>query len=132
MLFRSAGLVASHEWRAWMESCVRSGKMRSFGLASSAEAVRPFFKSDAMIGSVIQLRDSVAGREADILDEYAFPRQITYGYVSAALRADPTCRVADVLTAALSMNRTGAIIVTSGRQDRLRQYGRLTESPTDA
>lgn len=121
-------MVATEEWRKWLESCVDAGKVRSFGMALTAEAARPFLDGKTAFGEVVQLRDSVAGREADVLEHYGRPKQITYGYVSAALRADPRCSVADVLRAALARNPHGAIIVTSGHPERLRQYGELTES----
>jgi aryl-alcohol dehydrogenase-like predicted oxidoreductase len=125
-----ARLVATDEWRKWLDSCAASGKIRYSGMALSADAVGPFLDGGAAIGAVIQLRDSGAGREADVLERYGRERQITYGYVSAALRADPHCRVADVLRTALERNRRGAVIVTSGRPDRLRQYAELAETAT--
>lgn len=119
--------VAKDEWRAWLESCVKTGKVRYFGLALTADAVGPFLGDGAALGPVVQLRDSIEGREADVLEHYSRPKQITYGYVSAALRANPGCCIAEVLKAALARNPDGAIIATSSRPDRLRQYGALTE-----
>lgn len=121
-------MVATDEWLRWLESCVDTGKVRYFGMALTAEAVRPFLDGNAAIGEVVQLRDSVAGREADVLDRYGRPKQITYGYVSSALRANPRCSVPGVLRAALARNPHGAIIVTSSQPERLRQYGQLTET----
>lgn len=125
-----ARLVATEEWRKWLDSCVGAGKVRYFGMALTADAVKPFLENGAMIGSVIQLADSVGRREADVLHCYERPLQITYGYVSAAIRANPRCHVHEVLRAALARNHDGAIIVTTRRLDRLKQYGDLTETPT--
>lgn len=125
-----ARLVATEEWRKWLDSCVSAGKVRYFGMALSADAVQPFLENGAVIGTVIQIRDSVDGREADVLGRYGRATQITYGYVSAALRANPRCRVSEILGTALARNPNGAIVVTSGKIDRLRQYSGLTETPT--
>lgn len=122
-----AHLVATEEWKEWLTSCVRTGKMRYFGLASSGETLELFLENDAVLGSVLQVRDSIAGREADVLEQYGRERQITYGYVTAALHANPHCIVPDVLRAALAVNPHGAIIVTSRHADRLQQYGELAD-----
>lgn len=121
-------LVATEEWRTWLESCVSAGKVRYFGLALPPESVQLFLGNDAVFGSVLQVRDSIAGREADVLERFGRVKQITYGYVSAALRADPQRSVPEVLRAALARNRDGAIIVTSRRRDRMPQYSDLTEA----
>lgn len=126
-----AHLVATEEWRTWLESSVSAGKIRHYGMALSAEAVKPFLENGSDVGTVIQLGDSLEGREADILDRFGREKQITFSYVSAAMRANHRCDVHEVLKKALARNRGGAIIVTSGKADRLRQYGDLVESSTN-
>lgn len=123
-------LVATDEWRTWLDCCVASGKIRYFGMALSPSAITQFLGGGNRIGSLIQVRDSVAGCEADVLEHYGLTKQITYGYVVAALRADPRCCVREVLRAALVRNPNGAIVVTTRRPSRLRQYADLTEMMT--
>lgn len=123
-----ARLIATDAWRTWLESCVSAGKVRYFGLTLPTESAGEFLENDAVFGSVLQLRDSIAGREADVVERFGRAKQITYGYVSAALQSHPRPSVPDVLRAALVRNKDGAIIVTSSRTDRLPQYGELTET----
>lgn len=121
-------LLATDEWQRWLDSCVAAGKMRHFGMAPTTKSTRIFLDQATALTAVIQLRDSVEGREADVLEHYGRPQQITYGYASAALRTDPHCDVLPVLRTALARNRTGGIIVSSRRTDRLLQYSQLTEA----
>lgn len=120
-------LVATDEWRRWLEACVVAGKVRYFGLALTADKLGPFLDCSADLGGVIQLCDSLDGREADMLGDYDRPLQITHGYVSAALRTSPTVSVTEVLKQALRRNHDGAVIVSSSKVRRLPQYARIVQ-----
>ena len=120
-------LVATDEWRRWLEACVADGKVRYFGLALTADKLEPFLACNADLGGVIQLCDSLDEREADMLGHYGRPLQITYGYVSAALRKNPKVSVAEVLKRALQRNHDGAVIVSSSKVRRLPQYARIAQ-----
>lgn len=123
-------LLETEEWRNWLDCCVSQGKIRHFGMALSADVAVQFLDTDATIGSVIQIRDSIDGREADVLDRYGRAKQITFGYVSAARLANPRCCVLDVLRNSLFRNPNGGVIVTTKRLGRLQQYADLAESST--
>lgn len=118
-------LVDVEEWRRWLEQCVSSGKVKWFGVALTADKLTPFLESGRELCQVIQVLDSIEKREADILQSHNRPMQITYGYVSSALRSDPNASVAGILKQALRRNTTGAIIVSSKQAERLPQYSRL-------
>jgi len=115
------------EWRRWLEECVTLGKIRYFGLASTIDKLEPFLSRKLDLGSVVQLLDSLHHNEANILRRSGKPVQITYGYLSSALRADPKSNVTDVLRAALERNPTGAVIVSTRQTERLSQYARLLD-----
>lgn len=120
-------LLDMAEWRRWLENCVTSGKVRSFGVALTAAQLEPFLATGIDPGPVIQLCDSLDDREADLLARHHRPMQITFGYVSAALRGGTGASVPDILAAALRRNRAGAVIVSSTRPSRMSQYARIAD-----
>ncbi|WP_246102991.1 aldo/keto reductase [Rhizobium straminoryzae] len=120
-------LVFADEWRRWMEDCVATGKVRTFGAALTADRLIAFTNSKIDLGPFVQVADSLDAKEADILAAHGKPMQITYGYVSAAFRSGEVISVADILKQALKRNLEGAIIVSSTKVSRLGQYSRILE-----
>lgn len=125
-------LLDSSEWNRWLQDCVAEGKVRYFGLALTADQLSPFLKQGKVLGQVIQLLDSLSGKEADILSSYSRSMQITFGYVSSASRDQNPPKVVEILQAALRRNATGAVIVSTKRQERLSQYALISESSNHA
>lgn len=120
-------LVPFEEWRRWMEDCVAEGKVRTFGVALTADKLNHFLVAGTEVGPFIQVADSLDKKEADILPASGKPLQITYGYVSAALRAGAGISVPEVLKQALKRNNDGAVIVSSTKISRMGQYANLLE-----
>jgi D-threo-aldose 1-dehydrogenase len=118
-------LLNTDEWVRWLES--EKSRVAYFGLAVSAARLRLFLAPGSPPWPVIQTTDSIEAREADLLEQHIRPMQITYGYVSAAIRAGKM-DVASVLTQALRRNRTGSVIVSTRKTERLRQYGEICEA----
>jgi D-threo-aldose 1-dehydrogenase len=121
-------LLHTDEWRKWLEKTVVEGKVRAFGLALTAEKLEPFLRQNCELAQLVQVQDSLAGREADILPLFGRPLQITYGYVSAARKARSSLPVMDVLRRALRRNTEGAIIVSTTKVARLPQYAQLSKT----
>ena len=117
-------LVATDEWQRWLEDCQASGKVREFGLAATPDRIAGFLAAGVRLGRVIQLPDSLSEHEADVLGQFGWPLQITYGYLSAAARQGPF-DVAEVLGAALRRNADGAIIVSTRRPERCATLARI-------
>jgi D-threo-aldose 1-dehydrogenase len=115
------------EWQRWFEECVTSGKIRYFGSASTIDKLEPFLSKKLDLGNVVQLSDSLRHDEANILRRSGTPVQITYGYLSSALRENPKSNVAHVLRAAVERNPTGAVIVSTRKSKRLPQFGRVLD-----
>ena len=118
-------LVHTDEWNRWLEDVVASGKVKSFGLALTADRLEPFLAKPNPLCGLVQMYDSLEHHEADILAKHGKPLQITYGYVSAARQAGSDLSVTDILQRALKRNPDGAIIVSTKREDRLKQYGQI-------
>ncbi|MBC8740952.1 aldo/keto reductase [Paraburkholderia sp. UCT31] len=125
-------LLNTDEWLKWLESLLRDGTIRTFGLALTTDKVEPFLAAGSELTRFIQVHDSLSGREADVLTCYRKPFQITYGYVSASRKEGSPLSVTEVLRRALLRNTNGAIIVSTKQLARLQQYARLVEETADA
>jgi aryl-alcohol dehydrogenase-like predicted oxidoreductase len=123
-------LVATDEWLKWLERIIVEGKVMYFGLATTREKLEPFLINTSSLTGVIQMLDSLDRKEADILEEYRKPFQITYGYISAARSRGNQMTVQNILTHALMRNKQGAIIVSTKRVERLGQYQKILENMT--
>lgn len=122
-----AAMLDTDAWRRWLEDLITEGKVGAFGVAGETQSVRPFLLQDLGLAQMIQTIDSLDRREGDVVTDQGRPLQITYGYVSAAQRRMPDSPVAQVLEQALARNRTGALIVSTRREDRLGQYATLKD-----
>ena len=118
-------LIATDEWLRWLED--EGERVAWFGVAGNSERIGPFVESANRLAAVVQTNDSLDGREADVVARFGRPPQLTYGYVSARRSGGPL-DAATILGAALRRNRTGSIIVSTRRIDRLPQYAAILAS----
>jgi D-threo-aldose 1-dehydrogenase len=118
-------LLNTDEWLRWLEQEVTAGRVRHFGLAADAKRLAPFVAAQTPLGPVIQTTDSLDDQEANVLLQNGRPLQITYGYVSAAKKRSNKVDVPAILSRALKRNPDGAIIVSTGRTERLKQYAQI-------
>jgi aryl-alcohol dehydrogenase-like predicted oxidoreductase len=121
--------VRSDEWLRWLDDEVAGGRVGHFGIAGEAERVAPFLTHSSRLAALVQTTDSIDRREADLLLRHARPLQITYGYVSAAMSRNKDAAAEDILKQALDRNKDGAVIVTTRRPERMRQYAALDAAP---
>lgn len=122
-----SALLRTDEWLRWLEAKVSAGDVGRFGLALHTDRIEPFLSGAPKLSELMQTFDSIEQKEADILSRYGRPRQITYGYVSAARAAGSPLPVLEILKRALGLNPNGAIIVSTRRRKRLGQYARLLQ-----
>ncbi len=122
------GDLITDEWLRFLQDSVEAGKVGYFGLASTHDRIEAIASRCRELCRYVQVLDSLEGREADVLDTYGLPMQVTYGYVSAARRQGKSISVEDILAKALRRNSAGAIIVSTSRPERLAQYGRIAEA----
>lgn len=120
-------MLSCDEWRRWLETMQQEGKVGAFGLALPARDLEQFLATPEAPIDVIQIEDSLARREADLVTAHGRPLQITYGYVRGARQAGDVESVPEILAKALQRNRDGAIIATTSKQHRLAQYASLLE-----
>ena len=118
-------LLRTDEWLGWLES--ERDKIRYFGVAVNTQRLLGFIVEDNPLAPFIQTRDSIDRHEADILTQHGRPMQLTYGYISAALRAGST-DVGSVLAQALRRNTAGSVIVSTRVRKRLAQYTVISDA----
>jgi len=122
-----AELLQTDEWMGWLEAVKRAGKIGRYGLALTARQLRPFLAVKSPLADVIQVLDSLAGREADVLTEYARPFQITFGYISRARQAGDSRSFPELMRAATTRNPHGPIIVSTTKAERTGQFEQESE-----
>ena len=120
-------LVSTDAWLQWLEDCKSQGKVRHFGMAGLPDLIAPILDVAPALGAVLQLADSLDRHDADAALRRR-PMQVTYGYVSSALQRAKALNVPGVLAKALHRNRTGAVVVSTTRRDRLAQYAPIAEA----
>jgi D-threo-aldose 1-dehydrogenase len=118
-------LVAADEWLRWLEDEVRAGRVRHFGIAVKAAHLEPFLAAASPLAAIVQTADSLSDHEADTMLAHGRPLQITYGYVSSAIRRDRSVAVGAVLSQALARNSKGAVIVCTRRPERMALYASI-------
>lgn len=122
-----AALLATDEWLRWVED--ETGRVLHFGIAGPQKIVSPFLQTANPLTAVIQTRDSLNGREADILRSAGRTPQLTYGYFTGISKA---MSGAEILTGALARNPVGSVIVSTRSPARLAQFAKIAQSSTQA
>ncbi len=115
---------------AWCVQQKRRGRARYIGLAGNAAAAAALTRQVPDVFDILQVEDSLAGRDADAVVSAGYPLQITYGYFRTMHRerrssqAEPVNAV-DVMQAAFARNPFGAIIVAMRAESRVVDLARL-------
>ena len=113
----------------WLLLQKSSGRTRLLGLSGAANDCLAIVKEVGGVFDVLQVEDSVAGREADALRAIEWPMQITYGYFR---RANDMSDAQATLKAAMARNAQGMVLMSSRKSERLRAAARQAgqeESP---
>jgi len=119
-----AGLFSTEEILTWLSRTQGQGKIGTWGLAGELDNMRDLVAAGHPLAAVLQVRDSLGKREADLLARYGRPLQFSYGYLGSAGNSLP---VREVLRAALKRNVAGSIIVSSRNQQRLAELVSVAE-----
>jgi len=114
----------------WLNRQKASGRVRYLGVAGIAEVCVAVHRALPGVFDVLQVEDSIDGREADVVLQSGLPLQITYGYLRLAARNLPDSSLPDassILKAALQRNGKGMVLVSTRRRERLRDIAKLAE-----
>jgi aryl-alcohol dehydrogenase-like predicted oxidoreductase len=124
-----AAVIASDMYLDWLTREQVKGRIRAWGLAGPRERMESWVVSGHPLAQVLQVKDSVHRREADVLKDFGRDPQITYGYLSAAERSQPSRSAADVLRLALQRNVSGSILVSTRQTSRVRELAAVGGVP---
>ncbi|NCC62206.1 MAG: aldo/keto reductase [Verrucomicrobiae bacterium] len=110
-----AALMQSDEILSWLLREQRQGKIGAWGLAGNVHDMHDWISTGHSLAQVLQVKDSLQGRQADKLRVYERQFQFSFGYLSsrAAMSAG------DALRAALRRNLSGSVIVSSRSRQRI-------------
>jgi aryl-alcohol dehydrogenase-like predicted oxidoreductase len=120
-------LIGGDAWVAWLEEERSAGRVRFWGLAGTAPRVSPWVQAQHPLAQVVQTRDCLDQRQADFLTASGRDLQFTYGYLSSGHSQAARLNPEKVLQAALERNRTGAVLVSTRRAERLRILSQLPQ-----
>lgn len=120
-------LMIDDAFLRWIESEKADGRVRAWGLAGVAERVAPFALAGHPLAKVVQTRDSLDRCEADFLACCGRSLQFTYGYLSALRRGIGATTPEDTIARALERNRSGAVLISTRRPDRIARLAQVLE-----
>jgi aryl-alcohol dehydrogenase-like predicted oxidoreductase len=123
---RMAEVAAIAQLSDWLSLQKREGRARWLGLSGIAAECVGVAKALPGVFEVLQVEDSIGGKEADALTHAGRPLQLTYGYVR---RATPDARrdAPRILAEALQRNPRGTVLVSSRQAARVREMARVAE-----
>jgi aryl-alcohol dehydrogenase-like predicted oxidoreductase len=105
--------------RQWLEDERSRGTIRFWGLAGVPSLIEPWLQADSALAAVVQTRDDLESRSADVLRRHNRRLQFTYGYLSVLKKASGVSSLADVMEGALRRNSDGSVLVSTRHADRL-------------
>ena len=114
-------LLSTDELLSWLYSTKTSGKIGTWGLAGNLEDMLELITMESPLSNVLQIRDSINGNVANLLNELNRP----FGYL--ADRTQNSLARGDILRLALERNNTGSIIVSSRKPKHLVDLVRAVE-----
>lgn len=120
--------VQSELFLAWLEKQQEEGRIRAWGLAGDVNNTRPWLSSNHPLGMVLQVRDSLDRREADVITNHGRDLQITYGYLSSVSSSPGSPKATKTIRMALQRNVTGSIIVSTRKLSHLDEVTAVVES----
>jgi D-threo-aldose 1-dehydrogenase len=122
-----AGAIESDAFLQWLHAEQRKGRVRAWGLAGDADRMRPWLATDHPLSMVLQVRDSLARKDADLVTSYGRDLQISYGYLSSRPALPELLTATETLKRALRRNTTGSILVSTRRLARIGELAAIAE-----
>jgi D-threo-aldose 1-dehydrogenase len=123
------GAFVEDEFLAWLNSEKEKGKIRNWGLAGKSGEMGDMLSPSHPLGEVLQVADSIDGREADCVINNGRDLQITFGYLASSKLASTHLSAPQVLQQALRRNRKGSVLVSTGSLDHLKALLSVWEGP---
>lgn len=108
-----SGAVRSEVILEWLKRERDNGRIRAWGLAGQAHCMDTWLSTNHPLAMVLQVRDSLDRREADLVRSRGRDLQITYGYLSSSATLPGAPGAAEILERALRRNAAGSILVST-------------------
>ncbi len=118
-------LIDSEGFLTWLESERAKGKIRYWGLAGMPHLLEGWVSEGHPLATIIQAKDSLDRKEADLLLSKGRRLQFTYGYLSSASRGATTEPADMILSKALKRNTDGIILISTCRLEHIEQLARV-------
>lgn len=109
----------------WLERQKTSGRVRYLGLAGSVDGCLDIATQTSGLFDVLQVEDSLSGREADRVLAAGRPLQITFGYLRRSAGGPLPIDALSVIRSALARNASGLVLISSRQPARLRALATL-------
>jgi aryl-alcohol dehydrogenase-like predicted oxidoreductase len=122
-----AGAIESDAFLQWLHAEQRKGRVRAWGLAGDVDRVRPWLATAHPLSMVLQVRDSLDRKDADLVTIHGRDLQISYGYISSRPALPELLTVTETLKRALRRNATGSILVSTRRLDHIGELAAVAE-----
>ncbi|MCX7177143.1 MAG: aldo/keto reductase [Proteobacteria bacterium] len=122
----ASGAVQSEVFMDWLKNEQRKGRIRAWGMAGQADCMDTWLSTNHPLGMVLQVRDSLERKEADLVTSHGRDLQITYGYLSSSAMSG-TQPVVKTLELALRRNVRGSILVSTRRLAHVGELAAVAE-----
>jgi aryl-alcohol dehydrogenase-like predicted oxidoreductase len=122
-----SGAVQSEVFLDWLKEQQAKGRIRAWGLAGQADCMDTWLSINHPLGMVLQVRDSLDRREADLVRSHGRDLQLTYGYLSSYIKSPELPTAPEILERALRRNATGSILVSTRQLARVRELAAVAE-----
>ena len=121
-----------HDLVDWLTRQRSMGRVRYLGLAGNAANCVAVMKQVEGVFNVLQVEDSLAECEADVVKQAGWPMQMTYGYLrreygNRSKFSSPPIDGLAVIKSALVRNAHGMVLVSSRKVERIRGLAALAE-----
>jgi aryl-alcohol dehydrogenase-like predicted oxidoreductase len=122
-----SGGLQSDIFLHWLKEEQRKGRIRAWGLAGQADYMDTWLSINHPLGMVLQVRDSLDRKEADVVRNRGRQWQFTYGYLSSSPRLPDKPQTTEILEKALQRNTTGSIVVSTRKVARVSELAAVAE-----
>ena len=119
--------VQSEVFLDWLRKKEDEGRIRAWGLAGDVNTMDTWLSGNHPLGMVLQVRDSLDRREADLVKSHGRDLQITYGYLASSATLPGTPNATEILSKALRRNVTGSILLSARQLARVRELAAVGE-----
>lgn len=122
-----SGALQSGVFLDWLKEEQDKGRIRAWGLAGQADCMDTWLSMNHPLGMILQVRDSLDRREADIVRRHGRDLQITYGYLSSSSILPGSLTAMEILEKAMRRNATGSILVSTRQLARVAELAAVAE-----